>query len=43
MRNLLRTLIAGWGARKLGRGMGCGCFGTVILFVVLFWLLGMFM
>lgn len=40
MRNLLRGLAAGYGAKKLGGSMGCGCFGTVILFVVLYWLLG---
>ena len=36
MRNLLRALIAGWGARKAG----CGCVGTVIIFIILYWLLG---
>jgi hypothetical protein len=36
MRNLVRALIAGWGAKKLG----CGCFSTVIIFIILYWLLG---
>lgn len=36
MGNLFRALIAGWGARKLGGG----CLGTVIIFLILFWLLG---
>ncbi len=36
MRNLIRGLIAGWGAKKLG----CGCFSTVIIFIILYWLLG---
>lgn len=36
MRNLFRALIAGWGARKLGGG----CLGTIIIFLILFWLLG---
>jgi hypothetical protein len=36
MRGLIRTLLAGWGAKKLGGG----CFSTVIIFVILFWLLG---
>jgi len=36
MKDLLRALIAGWGAKKAG----CGCFGTVILFIILYWLLG---
>jgi hypothetical protein len=36
MRGLIRTLLAGWGAKKLGGG----CFSTVIIFIILFWLLG---
>ncbi|WP_412063734.1 hypothetical protein [Rubrivirga sp. IMCC45206] len=36
MNNLFRTLIAGYGAKKLGGG----CFSTVLIFVVLFVLLG---
>ena len=36
MRNLLRGLVAGYGAKKLG----AGCFSTIIIFVILFWLLG---
>ena len=36
MNNLLRTLIAGYGAKKLGGG----CFSTVLIFIVLFVLLG---
>lgn len=36
MRGLIRTLLAGWGAKKLGGG----CFSTVIVFIILFWLLG---
>jgi hypothetical protein len=35
---LLRGLVAGWGAKK----MGCGCFGTIIAFLILWWLLGNF-
>lgn len=38
MNNLLRTLIAGYGAKKLGGG----CFTTVLVFIILFWLLGRF-
>ena len=33
---ILRTGIAGIGAMKLGGG----CFSTIIIFVVLYWLLG---
>ena len=31
MSKLLRGVVAGWGAQK----MGCGCFGTVLTFLVL--------
>ena len=36
MNKLVRALIAGWGAKKLGGG----CFGTIIVFIILYWLLG---
>lgn len=36
MNNLFRTLLAGYGAKKLGGG----CFSTVLIFILLFWLLG---
>lgn len=36
MKNILRALLAGWGARKLGGG----CLSTILIFVILFWLLG---
>lgn len=39
MRKIIRALVAGWGAKKLGGG--CGCFGIVIVFIILWWLLGM--
>lgn len=35
---LLRGLAAGYGAKKLGGG----CFSTVIIFLLLWWLLGQF-
>jgi len=38
MSKLLRGLAAGYGAKK----MGCGCFSTVIVFILLWWLLGNF-
>lgn len=38
MSGLVRGLLAGYGAAKLGGG----CLGTVIVFVLLFWLLGIF-
>jgi hypothetical protein len=38
MSKLLKGAIAGYGAMKLGGG----CFGTIIVFVIIFWLLGMF-
>jgi hypothetical protein len=36
MRNIFRALLAGYGARKLGGG----CITTIILFIIIFWLLG---
>lgn len=32
----LRALIAGYGAQKLGGG----CLGTIVVFVLIYWLLG---
>ena len=39
MKNLFRALLAGWGAKKIGGGK-CGCIGTIVVFIILFWLLG---
>ena len=36
MQNWLRTLIAGAGAYKLGGG----CLGTIVVFIIIYWLLG---
>ncbi len=36
MNNFLRTIIAGYGAKKLGGG----CFGTIIVFIVIYYALG---
>jgi hypothetical protein len=36
MNKLFRALIAGYGAKKLGGG----CFSTVLIFVILYYLLG---
>lgn len=38
MSKLLRGVAAGWGASKLGGG----CLGTVLVFVILWWVLGHF-
>lgn len=38
MNKLIRALIAGWGAKKAG----FGCLGTVIVFLLIYWLLGKF-
>ena len=38
MSKLLRGLAAGYGAKKLGGG----CFSTVLIFLLLWWLLGHF-
>lgn len=36
MSKILRGVVAGWGAKQAG----CGCFGTVVLFLLLWWVLG---
>jgi hypothetical protein len=36
MQNWMRALIAGYGAKKLGGG----CVGTVVVFIILWYLLG---
>jgi hypothetical protein len=36
MKDWLRTLLAGYGAYKWGGG----CLGTVVVFLILYWLLG---
>jgi hypothetical protein len=36
MRGIFRTLLAGYGAKKLGGG----CLSTIIIFLILYWLLG---
>jgi hypothetical protein len=38
MSRLLRGLVAGYGAKKLGGG----CFTTILIFLLLWWLLGHF-
>ena len=38
MSKLLRGVAAGYGAKKLGGG----CFSTVLIFILLYWLLGSF-
>jgi uncharacterized protein YqgC (DUF456 family) len=39
MKKLLRALAAFWGAKKIGGGR-CGCIGTIVVFIILYWLLG---
>lgn len=38
MSKLLRGIAAGWGAKKLGGG----CFTTILVFIILWYLLGHF-
>ncbi len=38
MNKFVKALIAGYGAKKLGGG----CLGTVIVFIIIWWLLGKF-
>ena len=39
MKNLVRAIVAGIGAKKIGGGK-CGCIGTIVVFIILYWLLG---
>jgi len=39
MKNIIRAIVAGWGAKKIGGGK-CGCIGTVVVFIILYWLSG---
>ena len=39
MRNLFRTLLAGYAAKRWGGG----CLGTILLFILVYWLLGVFL
>lgn len=39
MKKILRILLAGWGAKKIGGGK-CGCIGVVVVFIILYILLG---
>jgi len=36
MQNWLRAIVAGYGAKKLGGG----CVGTIVVFILIYWLLG---
>ena len=36
MNNFIRTLIAGYGAKKLGGG----CLSTIVVFIIIYWALG---
>jgi len=36
LNNFFKALIAGWGASRLGGG----CLGTIVVFVIIWWLLG---
>ncbi len=38
MSKVLRAVAAGWGAKRLGGG----CLSTILVFIVLWWLLGSF-
>ncbi|WP_170245278.1 hypothetical protein [Gelidibacter salicanalis] len=39
MKNIFRALLAGWGAKKVGGGK-CGCIGTIVVFIIIYVLLG---
>jgi hypothetical protein len=37
MGRMLGSLLAGYAARRF---LGCGCFGTIMVIVLVYWLLG---
>lgn len=39
MKNLIRAILAAWGTKKVGGGK-CGCIGTIVVFIIIYWLLG---
>jgi hypothetical protein len=39
MKNIIKAILAGWGAKKTGGGK-CGCVGVVVVFIILYWILG---
>ena len=39
MKNIFRAILAGWGAKKIGGGK-CGCIGGIVVFIILYYLLG---
>lgn len=39
MKNIIRAILAGWGAKKIGGGK-CGCIGSIVVFIILYYLLG---
>ena len=39
MKNIIRAILAGWGAKKIGGGK-CGCIGVIVVFIILYYLLG---
>ncbi len=40
MKKLLQGILAGYGANKISQKNGCGCIGTIIIFIILFSILG---
>ncbi len=38
MNGFFKAILAGWGAKKLGGG----CLGTIIVFIIIYYLLGLF-
>jgi len=40
MKKLFRVLLAGWGAKKVSQKQGCGCIGTIVVFIILYVILG---
>lgn len=39
MKKILRALLAGWATKKIGGGK-CGCIGSIVVFIIIYWLSG---
>lgn len=39
MKKIIRALLSGYTAKKMGGGK-CGCIGTIVIFIIIYWLSG---
>jgi len=41
MKSLIKAVLAWFAAKKIGGGK-CGCIGSVVVFLIVYWILSMF-